>query len=429
MSSAFVIFVLLGLGTTASTEADGFVGVPDRVPVDVDDNACNDSTDGTQFKLCEAWTPVSTSETDFSKGSLCRVDGGDGLADEVAMLQQYSAVRSLRSTIQPLVQTKVDKTHCGIEYTPLHSPKWNATPYSTEAVLESLNFPNVSFSRVFGIPEPETKILHIGKTGGSAFQSVYEDIFLPRKAVILHHPDSVLFMKLRNSGAMPAPPYKDIVFVVRAPVHLFVSAWLSTYRRGCDPEKDLRCKSWAKDDKVEGLDDFYKSQERSPWYSSERASMELFPTPDALACNLSSDVPGVAAQAANGMNSIHHACDDISYYLGGLDGIQKSVSQVLFVGRTEHLNDDYKKLTLLLSARNSFSAEPAQELPRVHSNDDIDPEFKSLSRCAVQNLHKWYAEDYKIIDFLRAQGLLEKSYVDEVLAMDAAPLEGQRLQY
>jgi len=386
-----------------------------------------------QLVLVFVCTAVSTSEKDFSNESLCRVDGSDRLADEVAMLQQYSAVRSLRSTMEPLVQTRVERwTRCIVNNESLKlqkSPSGNATIIRTEAVVESLNLSNISFSSVFGIPEPETKILHIPKAGGSSLQSVYDDIFLPKKALILDHPDSALFMKLRNSGAMPAPPYKDIVFVVRAPVHLFVSAWLSTYRRGCDPEKDPRCKTWAKDDQVEGLDDHYKMLMKNPWSQCERASMELFPTPDALACNLSSDVPGVAAQAANGMNSISHACDDISYYLGGLDGIQKSVSQVLFVGRTEHLNDDYKKLTLLLSARNSFSAEPAQELPRVHSNDDIDPEFKSLSRCAVQNLHKWYAEDYKIIDFLRAQGLLEKSYVDEVLAMDAAPLEGQRLQY
>jgi len=386
-----------------------------------------------QLVLVFVCTAVSTSEKDFSNESLCRVDGSDRLADEVAMLQQYSAVRSLRSTMEPLVQTRVERwTRCIVNNESLKlqkSPSGNATIIRTEAVVESLNLSNISFSSVFGIPEPETKILHIPKAGGSSLQSVYDDIFLPKKALILDHPDSALFMKLRNSGAMPAPPYKDIVFVVRAPVHLFVSAWLSTYRRGCDPEKDPRCKSWAEDDNVEGLDDFYKSRFKVPWKRDERAAMELFPTPDALACNLSSDVPGVAAQAANGMNSINHACDDISYYLGGLDGIQKSVSQVLFVGRTEHLNDDYKNLTSLLSARNSFSAEPAQELPRVHSNDDIDPEFKSLSRCAVQNLHKWYAEDYKIIDFLRAQGLLEKSYVDEVLAMDAAPLEGQRLQY
>jgi len=382
-----------------------------------------------QLVLVFVCTAVSTSEKDFSNESLCRVDGSDRLADEVAMLQQYSAVRSLRSTIEPLVQTKGDPLQCPMTGLPLKSPPWYASMFTTEAALEANNLSKVSFSSVFGIPEPETKILHIPKAGGSSLQSVYDDIFLPKKALILDHPDSALFMKLRNSGAMPAPPYKDIVFVVRAPVHLFVSAWLSTYRRGCDPEKDPRCKSWAEDDNVEGLDDFYKSRFKVPWKRDERAAMELFPTPDALACNLSSDVPGVAAQAANGMNSINHACDDISYYLGGLDGIQKSVSQVLFVGRTEHLNDDYKNLTSLLSARNSFSAEPAQELPRVHSNDDIDPEFKSLSRCAVQNLHKWYAEDYKIIDFLRAQGLLEKSYVDEVLAMDAAPLEGQRLQY
>jgi len=386
-----------------------------------------------QLVLVFVCTAVSTSEKDFSNESLCRVDGSDRLVDEVAMLQTYSAVRSLRSTMEPLVQTRVERwTRCIVNNETLKlqkSPSGNATIIRTEAVVESLNLSNISFSSVFGIPEPETKILHIPKAGGSSLQSVYDDIFLPKKALILDHPDSALFMKLRNSGAMPAPPYKDIVFVVRAPVHLFVSAWLSTYRRGCDPEKDPRCKTWAKDDQVEGLDDHYKMLMKNPWSQWERASMELFPTPDALACNLSSDVPGVAAQAANGMNSICHACDDISYYLGGLDGIQKSVSQVLFVGRTEHLNDDYKNLTSLLSARNSFSAEPAQELPRVHSNDDIDPEFKSLSRCAVQNLHKWYAEDYKIIDFLRAQGLLEKSYVDEVLAMDAAPLEGQRLQY
>jgi len=52
-----------------------------------------------QLVLVFVCTAVSTSEKDFSNESLCRVDGSDRLADEVAMLQQYSAVRSLRSTI------------------------------------------------------------------------------------------------------------------------------------------------------------------------------------------------------------------------------------------------------------------------------------------------------------------------------------------
>lgn len=266
--------------------------------------------------------------------------------------------------------------------------------------------------------QPETKILHIGKTGGSSLEKYYSDLMLPNKAIILGHEASKWFMEVRNNGSLAAPPYKDIVFFVRAPVHRYVSAWLSSYRKCCDPERDLGCVPW--DDL--GASNPLGLERRHCW------DFQGFITPDDLACNLSSREPAVAARARKAMNNIFHVRRDLKYYLGGLAGIQKSASNVLFVGRTERLDDDYKKLTSLLEAWNSFSQEPPSSLGKEHTSADVDPRLKQLSRCSVLNLQKYYAEDYKILQFLAAFGLLEKSYVDDVIAMDTAPLDGQMLR-
>jgi len=212
---------------------------------------------------------------------------------------------------------------------------------------------------------------------------------------------------------------------VRAPVHRFVSAWLSTYLKDCDGQADPSCVTW-KENPNEVLNESAHTQ---PYGPAAKRSFDLFPTPDDLACSLSSGNASVAAEAALGMRSLGHVRRDLKYYLGGLQGIQAVAPQIRFVGRAEHFDDDYRYLTSLLVARHAFSETPDQEAPSTHASDLADPKFKQLSSCAVLNLHKWYAEDYQIIRFLSSHGLIDHSYPVEVNDLDAAPPEGQYKEF
>jgi len=277
----------------------------------------------------------------------------------------------------------------------------------------------------FECAEPETKLLHIGKTGGSSLKVAYNQIALPNKLLILTHQQSKVYMDMERRIVAPSPPAdQDIIFFVRAPVHRFVSAWLSTYLKDCDGQADPSCVTWK-----ENLDAGFEIPQGIPWSPAEKSSIDLFPTPDDLACSLSSWNASVAAEAAVGMRSLYHVANDLKYYFGGLQGIQAVAPQIRFVGRAEHFDDDYRYLTSLLVARHAFSETPDREAPSTHASDLADPKFKQLSSCAVLNLHKWYAEDYQIIRFLSSHGLIDHSYPVEVNDLDAAPPEGQYKEF
>jgi len=252
--------------------------------------------------------------------------------------------------------------------------------------------------------DAETKILHIGKTAGSSLIGSLAAYTIPAKVWMLDHGQSRSFMQERKTGATSAPPYKDIVFFVRAPVHRFTSGWIGRFRKG--PGGGI------------------------PWTAAEKVAFKAFSTPDDLACNLSSADPDVAAKAKMAMSAITHLKLDIAWYLGGLSGVEKSASQILFVGTQEHYSEDFKRLLSLLEARNSFKkgwGTPKETLYNVVH--DADKALKKLGRCSVLNLHKWYSEDYQIIRSLASHGLLNKSYVDEIARLDAAPAEGRFSSY
>jgi len=288
-------------------------------------------------------------------------------------------------------------------------------------------------------PGLQTYILHIGKTGSTTIAHALSGYADPSKIItgvggqktVSGHEGWKYFMESRINGSSSAPPYKDIVYFVRAPVHRYVSGWISNYRRICDPDFDKNCIRWE-DVELRRTDEWAaKTLADFDAYEIDIDfdPVKVFPTPDDLGCALSSDNATLADMAATAMFSLGHVRRSITYYLGGLDGAKRTADQVLFVGSTEHLQDDYEHMVHVLAARGSFVNEPPLELPHDHSNDDMNPDLKMLGRCAVLNLQKYYAEDYQIIQFLAERNLVSKSYYDEVVALDEAPADGQRLSY
>ena len=195
---------------------------------------------------------------------------------------------------------------------------------------------------------------------------------------------------------------------------------MSRYFRDCDVA-DPNCARWdlKRDDWGYGHHD--------SWQPQERWAFEAFPTPDDLACSLYSNDTALAKKARTAIQLISHTRQDLKWYLSGLQGIKTIAPHVLFVGRTEHFDDDYSQLSSLLAARHVFSQKPPQSTPKVHTADA--PSLRRLGRCATLNLHKWYAEDYQIIEFLASQGLFDHSYLSEVADLDAAPSEGEIKQF
>jgi len=252
-------------------------------------------------------------------------------------------------------------------------------------------------------PAPHMTFLHIGKTGGSSLKTALEDHISNMKLQMLDHEGSKQFVLDLLHGTRRLQS-ESIVLFVRAPVHRFVSAWISRLRQG--------------------QPDYY-----IPWTTGEEEAFQFFASPDALACALSSADNSTTEKARKAMAEIHHVKDSLSSYLQGLEGIKTISSSIALVGRTEYMDEDYASFLQLLEARDLLDSSPPTELPQVHntSSDEWD-QYKYLSRCAVLNLRKHYSEDYQIIRYLSSIGFVNSSYADEVEASDFPPNGGDFLK-
>lgn len=235
----------------------------------------------------------------------------------------------------------------------------------------------------------EFQFLHIGKTGGSSLKSEFQDAVDLNRAEMLGHPWS---MKATQSCTTRQPQNKYIFFV-RAPVARYVSAWISRFRYGSPghPEPD--------------------------WTEAEKSAYGNFASPDELGCALSSSNSTTRELAVQAIQDISHTHMDLDFYWNGLENLKACISQVYFVGRTEHFDDDTSELVTRL--RGDGVMLPGKfKKKSEHSTPKAFDELEQLGSCAVRNLRLWYHKDYEIIDYLTSVGKLETSYADEVRRAD-----------
>jgi hypothetical protein len=156
----------------------------------------------------------------------------------------------------------------------------------------------------------------------------------------------------------------------------------------------------------------------NPWWPGEFKAFLRFRSPDELGCALSSSSAQRRASAREAMSSIQHVQWSLTNYWGGLDNFDKCVGSNAFVGRCEHLQEDYKRLVPLLASRNVLTQEPDAIVSKDHSTPAQYDGFRHLGECARANLQHWYRKDYDLLDRLAAHGLLPETYPAEARVSD-----------
>ncbi|MCS7103879.1 MAG: sulfotransferase family protein [Candidatus Korarchaeum sp.] len=222
-------------------------------------------------------------------------------------------------------------------------------------------------SRILG-KEP-AHFLHIGKTGGTAIKYSLRRTFLTEEYSILLHTHSTTLMDV--------PKGEKVFFFVRDPIQRFVSGFYSRQR--------------------EGRPRYY-----APHTLEEREAFFKFRTPNELAEALSSNDVELKSAAVKAMRSIMHVRNsywdwfhDESYFISRID-------DVIFVGRQEHLNEDFERLKDVLGLPKHLNL-PQDEVRAHRTPPAYD---RSLSELASSNLREWYGRCYEFLRLLQELGLV-----------------------
>jgi hypothetical protein len=143
-------------------------------------------------------------------------------------------------------------------------------------------------------------VLHIGKTGGSYFSDVLAQL-KPSGELVNRFSHG-----LNAQKAFEMCPNGQIVFVVREPSSLFVSAFNSRLRRG-QPRYNV------------------------DWSPAEVIAFRIFHTPNELAEALSSADPLRKACANFAMLSIVHVNRCLKFYLRSVDFLEKNKYRIGYI--------------------------------------------------------------------------------------------------
>lgn len=210
--------------------------------------------------------------------------------------------------------------------------------------------------------------LHIQKTGGTAVAAALEG----RQPLGPYHVE----YRGHGSGMRRVPLGDGVIFFLRDPLSRFISGFRDRQAQG-QPRYD------------------------SPWSFGEYLAFRRFKTPDQLARSLSSPQKQERAAAEAAFRSIRHVNATLDRWLVSPDYLESRKSDVFFVGFQETLETDYARLHDLLKLPQDarLPTDPVRAHRRQHAPKDV------LSGEAVDNLRRWYADDYRFIAQASRMGL------------------------
>ena len=209
--------------------------------------------------------------------------------------------------------------------------------------------------------------LHIGKTGGTALKHAIgraQESSSGDKARLPY----VVHLHGHAVGLRGIPVGEKYFFFVRDPVSRFVSGFYSRQRQG-------------------------KPRYSGQWSEQERDAYQRFGTPDRLASALSSTNDEERASAETAMRSIPHVRDSYWKWFGSEEYFMTRLDDLLFIGFQKHLSEDFEILKSRLRLPNDLA------LPDDDFHSHANPRHldRTLGDAAVENLHKWYEEDFRFL--------------------------------
>jgi hypothetical protein len=203
--------------------------------------------------------------------------------------------------------------------------------------------------------------LHIGKTAGTAMRHALSPyLTCVRGTEIVLHPHETTLADI--------PIGEKAVFVLRNPVDRFVSGFNSRHRRGPPHHVD--------------------------WNLAEATAFKNFATPNDLAAGLSASDAGERVRALSAMRGIRHVNTFYADWLQNLDYVRARRPDILWVGLTGRLSEDFDELLKTLGLPSHCSL--PQDRVTAHRRLDTDPIW--LSELAASNVRTWYAGDYAFME-------------------------------
>lgn len=205
-------------------------------------------------------------------------------------------------------------------------------------------------------------ILHIGKTGGSALAYAVKNYLVTPKYRIIFCKHWITLSDI---------PKKDkAVFCIRHPVERFISGFYS--RKFYDMPKPFFL-----------------------WNPGEKKAYETFNTHNDLALGLSSKDPKIRQEAICAMQSIEHIRSFYSDWFRSEEYFLSRLKDILFIGLTERLDQDFEKLKKILYMKESI------KLPKDKQHAHVGSYNVRLDEEAKCNLLNWYKDDIKFYNFLK----------------------------
>jgi hypothetical protein len=199
--------------------------------------------------------------------------------------------------------------------------------------------------------------LHLRKTGGTAIKSALTSQLLTPNAVLHLHPHRITLNHI--------PRGHRIVFVTRNPVRRFVSGFTSRFNQGAPAH-------------------------HVPWTPAEAIAFTLFPDPNSLALALDPAHP-LHREALDAVKSISHIRCSYWDWFHDEAAFQERMDDILFIGRTEQLDDDFQTLKTLLELPDHL------ELPRDPAASNRGTP-QPLEPRAIEILRSWHSADYRFLE-------------------------------
>lgn len=215
----------------------------------------------------------------------------------------------------------------------------------------------------FILRKPNLHFLHIGKTGGTSLKSTLSNYKFSCKYVIHLHGHAVRLKDL--------PINQKVIFSVRDPLSRFVSGFNSRLRQG-------------------------RPHYNSPWLPQERVAFSTFKEANELAEALFSENLDLSTKAELAMKSIGHVNTFYWDWFGDPQLLTQRSKDILLVLEQKSLSSDFEKLKSVLKLPYEAS------LPDSGVASHVTPTAfnQVLTEKAIENLKKWYKEDYEFLNCL-----------------------------
>lgn len=199
---------------------------------------------------------------------------------------------------------------------------------------------------------PTANFLHIRKSGGSAVWNALINKASRDFDVRMH----------RHEVPLPAIENGFVFFVVRDPISRFESGFYDRQRQG-------------------------RPKYNKPWTPSESIAFGQFDSPNEIGLALYGADHDMAMQALTGISHVRSSYWD---WFIDEDYFRSRIDDILFIGRQENLQTDFRLLCDRLGVNASLPSDPVT----AHRNPNTR---EPLSPVAAENLREWFKDEYSFM--------------------------------